>query len=77
MNLNPRPIKSQLKSYRINPEPEKPSRWSFLKVLREFSNVKEFYPDINPYAEVYHYKDNLYAILLKHCQKPVVICGVT
>ena len=72
MNLNPREIKSQLKSYRINPEPEKPSRWSFLKVLREFSNIKEFYPDINPYAEVYHYKDNLYAIFTEGLSKT---CG--
>ena len=29
MNLNPREIKSQLKSYRINPEPEKPERREF------------------------------------------------
>lgn len=61
MNLDPRPIKSELKSYRIHPEPEKPSRWSFLKVLRE-SNFRMFFPEIDPYAEVYKFRDNLYCI---------------
>ena len=70
MNLDPRPIRSELKSHRIHPEPEKPSRWSFLKVLRE-SNFREFYPEIDPYAEVYRFRDNLYCIftegLMKNC----------
>ncbi|MBQ5445006.1 MAG: MBL fold metallo-hydrolase [Erysipelotrichaceae bacterium] len=57
-----RPIKSDLKSHRIVPEKEKPSRWSFLKVLREYSTLKEFYPEINPYAEAYKFRDNMYAI---------------
>jgi len=61
LNLNPRPIKSELKSYRINPEPEKPSRHSFLKLLRE-GTLREFYPDINPYAEAYKFRDNMWAI---------------
>lgn len=71
MDYNPRPIKSDLKSYRINPEPEKPSRWSFLKILREYSTLKEFYPEINPYAEAYKFRDNMYAIftegLMRNC----------
>lgn len=60
--LDPRPIKSDLKTRYINPEKEKPSRWSFLKILREYSTLKQFYPEINPYAEVYKFRDNVYCI---------------
>lgn len=61
-NKSCRPIKSDLKSYRIVPATEKPSRWNFTKILREYSILKEFYPDINPYCELYQFRDNLYAI---------------
>ena len=71
-NVDPRPIKSDLKSYRIHPEMEKPSRWSFLKILREYSTLKEFYPDINPYAEAYKFRDNTYCIFTEGLEK---ICG--
>lgn len=57
-----REIKSDLKSKRIVQEIEKPIRWSFMKVLRETSTLKQFYPEINPYAEVYKFRDNLYCI---------------
>lgn len=57
-----RTIKSELKSKRIVQEIEKPIRWSFMKVLREYSTLKQFYPDINPYAEVYQFRKNLYCI---------------
>lgn len=33
---NLRYIKSDLKTKIINPEKEKPAKWSFLKVLREY-----------------------------------------
>ncbi len=33
-----------------------------MKILREFSTLKEFYPEIDPYAEVYRFRKNLYAI---------------
>ncbi len=58
---DPRPIKSNLKSKRIIWEQEKPLRWSFMKVLREFSTLKREYP-INPYAEVYPFRENLFCI---------------
>lgn len=58
----PRPIHSELKSRRIVWEPEKPVRWSFMKVLRETSTLKEFYPDINPYTEAYKVRDNTWAL---------------
>ncbi len=58
---DPRPIKSNLKSQRIVWEEERPIRWSFMKVLREFSTLKKEYP-VNPYAEVYQFRDNLNCI---------------
>lgn len=57
-----RPINSELKSHKLVYEIEKPIRWSFMKILREYSTLKQFYPDINPYAEVYKFRDNLYCI---------------
>lgn len=59
---DPRPIKSELKSHRIVQEEEKPIRWSFLKILREYSTLKQFYPEINPYVEVYKFRDNFYCM---------------
>ena len=59
---DPRYIKSDLKTKLLNPEKEKPSRWSFLKVLREYSTLKQFYPEINPYAEVYKFREDVYCI---------------
>lgn len=58
----PREIKSDLKSHRIVWEVEHPVRWSFMKVLREYSTLKEFYPEINPYTEVYKVRENTYAL---------------
>lgn len=57
-----RPIHSDLKSRRIVWEMEHPIRWSFMKVLREYSTLKEFYPEINPYVEAYKFRDNLYCL---------------
>ena len=58
----PRPIHSDLKSHRIVWETEHPVRWSFMKILREYSTLKQFYPEINPYTEVYKVRDNMYAL---------------
>ncbi len=57
-----RPIKSDLKSKRIVWEEEHPIRWSFLKILRENSKLKEFYPEVNPYVEAYRVRDNTWAL---------------
>ncbi len=62
INGIPRPIKSDLKDKRIIWEPEHVVRWSFLKVLREYSTLKEFYPDINPYTECYKVRENTWAL---------------
>ena len=40
---------------------EDPIRWPYYKILREFSTLKQFYPEIDPYAEVYQMRDNVYA----------------
>ncbi len=58
-----RPINSPLKSRRfLWREPEYPVRWAFLRELREHNKTKKVY-DVNPYAEVYQFRDNLYGIL--------------
>ena len=69
MMQDPRPINTNIKTKLINPEKEKPSRWSFLKILREHSDLRLFYPEINPNAEVYKMRDNLYCIYYDgiHC----------
>lgn len=55
-------IKSDLKSHKIIWEAEHPCRWPYMKILREFSTLKEFYPDIDPYVEAYKMRDNMWAI---------------
>ena len=62
INSIPRPIKSDLKSREMIREPEHPFRWSFMKILREYSTLKEFYPEINPYTECYKVRDNTWAL---------------
>ena len=61
MKRIPRPIQSDLKSKRIVWDEERAIRWPYYKILREFSTLKQFYPEIDPYAEVYKMRDNVYA----------------
>lgn len=61
MKKEPRKIQSHLKSHKIISEEEKVIRWSYMKILREFSTLKKEYP-VNPYAEVYQMRDNMWAI---------------
>lgn len=57
-----RKINSLLKSKRtLWREPENPIRWAYEKLLRERDKTKKVY-DINPYAEVYQFRDNIYGI---------------
>lgn len=69
MNLNPRPIHGAVNLPNSQPEKEKPSRWTFMKVLREYSTLREFYPEINPYAEAYKFRDNTYCIFIPSVRK--------
>ena len=55
-------IKSELKSHRLLWEEERPIRWPYMKILREYSTLKEFYPDINPYVEAYRMRENVWAL---------------
>ncbi len=43
-------------------EPENPVRFAFMKLLREHDKTKRVFMDIDPYAEVYTFRDNLYGI---------------
>lgn len=55
-------IKSELKSHRLLWEEERPIRWPYMKILREYSTLKEFYPEINPYVEAYRMRENVWAL---------------
>ena len=48
MKRLPRPIKSDLKSRRFVWDEERAIRWPYYKILREFSTLKQFYPEIDP-----------------------------
>lgn len=62
INSIPRPIHTDIKSKRIIFEAEHPVRWSFMKILREYSTLREFYPEIDPYTEAYKVRDNIWAL---------------
>ena len=55
-------IRSELKSHKKVWEAEYPIRWSYMKILREYSTLRQFYPDIDPYAEAYQMRENMWAI---------------
>ncbi len=61
-NQKPREIKSNLKSKKLVWEEEKPIRWSYFKILREHSDLKQEFPEINPYYEVYEMRKNLFCL---------------
>lgn len=61
------PIKSELKSVRIKFEkPENTISWAYMKELREHNKTKRIY-EINPYVEVYQFRDNLYGLFTENC----------
>ena len=61
------PNKSQLKSRRIKFDtPQNQISWAFMKELRENNKTRAIY-DINPYVEVYQFRDNLYGIFAENC----------
>ncbi len=58
-----RPIHSPLKSIRtVWREAENPIRWAYDKLLREHDKTKKVF-DVDPYAEVYRFRENIYGIL--------------
>ena len=58
-----RPIETPIKGRRLLiREPIDASSWAYMKMLRENDDTRRFYA-IDPYAEVYKVRDNVYAIL--------------
>ena len=56
------PILSELKSQRIKwVEPYGPIAWCGIKEIREHNKTKKIYK-VDPYVEVYQYRDNLYCL---------------
>lgn len=51
-------VKTNCKRYR---EPENPVRWAYEQLLRTHDKTKAIFP-INPYCEVYQFRDNLYCL---------------
>jgi glyoxylase-like metal-dependent hydrolase (beta-lactamase superfamily II) len=59
-------IASAIKSRKIRVnEPIDERCWAFMKELREHNATKRIY-EVNPYAEVYRLRENLYGILTEH-----------
>jgi len=57
------PIQNELKIKRVyQKEPINETCWAYMKLLRETNKTKKIYP-INPYVEVYQFRDNLYGLL--------------
>ncbi len=58
-----RPIRSDVKGKRlIQREPIDATSWAYMKLLRENDKTKKIYP-VDPYAEVYQFRENMYGIL--------------
>lgn len=61
------PIRSELKSRRIRFDtPQNQISWAYMKELRENNRTRTIYP-VNPYVEVYQFRDNLYELFAENC----------
>lgn len=61
------PIKSELKSRRLKFDAAiDPISWAYMKELRENNKTRKIYP-VNPYVEVYRFRDNLYGLFAENC----------
>ena len=61
-----RPIESEIKSKRLDmAELIYHNCWAFMRELRTHNKTKRIY-DVNPYAEVYQFRDNMYGIFAEH-----------
>lgn len=61
------PIINSLKAKRIKwGDPQNQISWAYMKMLREHNDTKMIY-DINPYVEVYRFRDNLYGLFTQNC----------
>ncbi|MBQ7795411.1 MAG: MBL fold metallo-hydrolase, partial [Lachnospiraceae bacterium] len=61
------PIKSELKAKRIKwGDPQNAISWAYMKMLREHHDTRTIY-EIDPYVEVYQFRDNLYGLFTQNC----------
>lgn len=61
------PIRSELKSKRIKFDaPQNTISWAFMKELRESNKTRKIY-EVNPYVEVYQFRENLYGLFTENC----------
>jgi glyoxylase-like metal-dependent hydrolase (beta-lactamase superfamily II) len=61
------PFRSELKSKRIRFDtPQNQISWAYMKELRERNKTRRIYP-VNPYVEVYQFRDNLYELFSENC----------
>ena len=61
------PIRSELKSRRIRFDvPQNTISWAFMKELRENNKTRRIY-EVNPYVEVYQFRENLYGLFTENC----------
>ena len=61
------PIKSKLKSKRIKFDvAQNQISWAYMKELREHNKTRKIF-DINPYVEVYQFRENLYGLFTENC----------
>jgi glyoxylase-like metal-dependent hydrolase (beta-lactamase superfamily II) len=61
------PIKSELKSKRIKFDvPQSTASWAYMKELRENNKTRKIYA-VNPYVEVYQFRENLYGLFTENC----------
>lgn len=55
-------VQSEIKSVRLKwQEPQADLSWAYMKQMRERNKTKKIY-DVNPYVEVYQFRDNLYGL---------------
>ncbi|MDO4333408.1 MAG: MBL fold metallo-hydrolase [Eubacteriales bacterium] len=61
------PIKNELKAKRIKwGAPQNYISWAYMKELRENNKTRKIY-EIDPYVEVYQFRDNLYGLFTQNC----------
>lgn len=61
------PIRSELKSRRIKFDvPQNTISWAFMKELRENNKTRKIF-EVNPYVEVYQFRENLYGLFTENC----------
>lgn len=67
MNVGMWPIKTDSKAKRLTwGAPQNHLSWAYMKELREKDKTQKIY-DINPYVEVYQFRENLYGLFNQNC----------